>query len=791
MRVKRTFRSKFIAVTAIGILVGLIANTWVSSDGLNTLGRESTNEIEEGLGSVSQEYLTNYIKDATMRIDSMFRQAMSDTKFLADITQALMDNAEVMQPINDQLLAAGPFASEMVYDERGPFRQNVPDRPTVLNVFGSSLDADGKIPARTQDYIRETGFLDFVMPAVRQGGSPKIQVYFVSPDEASVNRISPYVDLGSYVSTAFPTYKKTPFYKHFFAGLAETWKTWPQANPEFLEEFSKPEVRSEMRQVTVTPAYDDAAGGGVTMTVFHPVWTKDREVFNGAIGVDLNITEIIKEIQTVAVGQTGFAFLAQSDGNILAMKEKGVKTLGLASGESGAGVKLISQYFKDSKEPAISSLQMPTDDEVHFDEILVGDKAYVLVIKRLGVFSAWSQPGSPDAKPPHIRPDSWTLGFLVPTDEIYSSLIASREAIARSTESIRFNQVAIMVVTLFLVLLGVYWISQRMTTDLVALSKAATRIMNKDYDVQVNIKTEDEVGHLGFAFNEMASEIQEYTQNLESLVQQRTAQLEKASDEIKALNEQLAEENLRLNAEIDVARRLQSMVLPQPDELKAIEGLDIDGYMKPADEVGGDYYDVLQGPLGVTFGIGDVTGHGLESGVLMLMVQTAIRTLQTSGERDPTRFLDLVNRTVYLNKQRMDVDRNLSLCLLDYNDGNLTMTGQHEDVIVIRADGKVELLDTTPLGFPVGLDLDISDLFASDQIQLDDGDVIVLYTDGITEAEDGSGSYYGIERLCEVAAKSHAKAAREIREDIVEDVTQFIDGHEVYDDITLLVIKKT
>jgi len=113
--------------------------------------------------------------------------------------------------------------------------------------------------------------------------------------------------------------------------------------------------------------------------------------------------------------------------------------------------------------------------------------------------------------------------------------------------------------------------------------------------------------------------------------------------------QQLRAENMRMSAELSVTRRLQQMVLPTNQELKAVAGLDIAGFMEPTDEIGGDYYDVLQHDGRILFGIGDVTGHGLESGVLMLMAQTAVRTLLENGETDPVRFLNtllrLSNRT--------------------------------------------------------------------------------------------------------------------------------------------------
>jgi GAF domain-containing protein len=143
-------------------------------------------------------------------------------------------------------------------------------------------------------------------------------------------------------------------------------------------------------------------------------------------------------------------------------------------------------------------------------------------------------------------------------------------------------------------------------------------------------------------------------QSLEEKVQQRTAQLADSNrqlalayEEITALNSRLKKENIRLSAELDVARQLQQMVLPKSSEIEAIEDLEIAVFMEPADEVGGDYYDVLSKNGKVYFSIGDVTGHGLESGVIMIMAQTAIRTLQESNETDPVKFMDVLNRTLY------------------------------------------------------------------------------------------------------------------------------------------------
>ncbi|GAB4133587.1 MAG: AAA family ATPase [Cyanobacteria bacterium J069] len=280
-------------------------------------------------------------------------------------------------------------------------------------------------------------------------------------------------------------------------------------------------------------------------------------------------------------------------------------------------------------------------------------------------------------------------------------------------------------------------------------------------------------------------------QNLEHKVEERTVQLVQANQEISQLNERLKSENLRMSAELDVTRRLQQMILPQDKELKLIDGLDISGFMEPADEIGGDYYDVLHHDGQIKIGIGDVTGHGLESGVLMLMVQTAIRTLLINNETDYVKFWSTLNRVLYENAQRMNSDRNMTLALLDYQSGSIRLSGQHEEMLVIREGGIVERVDTIDLGFPVGLVSDIADFVNQTEVKLHPGDGVVLYTDGITEAVNANKAMYGLERLCEVVSQNWHQSADEIRRRVIEDVQHYIgEGNKVYDDISLLVLKQ-
>ena len=271
----------------------------------------------------------------------------------------------------------------------------------------------------------------------------------------------------------------------------------------------------------------------------------------------------------------------------------------------------------------------------------------------------------------------------------------------------------------------------------------------------------------------------------------RESELDAAHAQVSALNEKLRSDNRRMEGELDVTRRLQMMLLPTLEELQQVDGLEIACHMQAALEVGGDYYDVLQHEGRVKIGIGDVTGHGLESGVVMLMTQAIVRALLTSGEADHVRFLSVLNAALFGNVQRMGSDKNLTLCLLDYAAGEIRVSGQHEQVIVLRRDGAVELVDTIDLGFPIGLESEIAGFVGQATVQLQPGDGVVLYTDGVTEAEDMAREQYGLERLAGVLKAHWAAPAEAIKQAVIADLKRFIGAQTVYDDITLVVAKQT
>lgn len=782
----KKFNTKFLLVTGVSVLLGAILNMLVARQGIHKLSLEATREIEAGLNIAYRESLTNHLVDTSQHVNSSFQQAIADLEVVSDIAQTIVDKDGDMGGIHATLSSMPYFKDRFSFtpptqrkdkdgkdQPAGDWLQNDPTEPSVITAWGY-MQKDGVILPEAQAAIDKSAYLDLILPSFTRHGAPKLQIYMVGPPTHPFVRLSPYADLGKVFDELYPGHNKTNFYEFFYAGLIPSWETW-------IKEPGG--VRARKSHATIFPPYMDAGGGGLIMTIFHPVWSKERTGIEGALAVDLTLETLITYIKDVKLAETGFAFLAQANGNVVAVNDAGVKKLGLTTKADKQGLELLHRFLKDSTEPQVAAIALPTDVAVHYrEDVQIGGQPHIMVLKQLTTFQTLA--GG------EIAQENWTLGFVVPKKEIYASLYKAQDAIEASRTSIVASQAFVSFGSILVLMAGVFLVSRKMTGTLVALSEGATRMRQGDYAVRVHVTSEDEIGQLTAAFNEMAAEIQAHTNNLEQLVKARTGELEDANKEIMSLNAQLAQENLRLGAELNVARQLQLMVLPAAQELQEIKDLDIAGYMAPADEVGGDYYDVLRGNGVIKIGIGDVTGHGLESGVLMLMVQTAVRTLLASNETDPTRFLGIVNKVIYQNIQRISSDKNLTLSLMDYSDGKLRLTGQHEEVIVVRSSGELERVDTTGLGLPVGMDEDITDFLSNTEIALESEDVVVLFTDGVTEAERTDTAQYGVERLCEIVSQNHKKTSQEIKDAIIEDLMNHIGTNKVYDDITVLVIKR-
>ncbi len=345
-------------------------------------------------------------------------------------------------------------------------------------------------------------------------------------------------------------------------------------------------------------------------------------------------------------------------------------------------------------------------------------------------------------------------------------------------------------VTAIAVVVAATAVAKALTQPTIELTAAALALAAGNYNPWLPTDRRDEIGDLAKAFNEMVVQIQEAMTQLEARVAARTRDLQGARDEIAALNVALQQENLRLSTEVAVGRRLQQLLLPKPQELAAIADLEVAGVVEMAEEVGGDYFDVLRYGDRVIVSIGDVTGHGFESGAISLMVQSALRVLSPLA-LPPNQVLALLNYGIYENLRRMNCDKSLTLLLLSYQDGCFHLVGQHEEAVLIRRDGTVHRIDTLDLGFPLGLEPDVTAYLSAPLYHcLAPGDLLLLYTDGIPEATDEAGELYGVERLCAVAQAHHHLTAEAIVQAVLASVRAHVGLARVHDDITLIVLKR-
>jgi len=531
---------------------------------------------------------------------------------------------------------------------------------------------------------------------------------------------------------------------------------------------------------TWSPIYLFTATSELGITPVVPIYNPNGGL-KGVLAIDLTLSQIRDFLRNLKISRSGQAFIIERSGDIVASSTNELPFV--TSKEKRERRKAVNSTNTLIRGTALYlQKQFRTFDKINSNQQFIFD----LDGKRQFLQVTAMQDG---------RGLDWLMVVVIPEVDFM-------ERINANTRSTILLCLAALILATVLGILTARSITRpilRLSAASWTLAKqaATSDITNTKLEQKVVMQGAKELRILAQAFNHMAQKLRESftdlaaaNQELEQRVLARTADLNEANQEITHLNQRLKAENLRMKAELDVTRQLQQMILPKQEELSQIPKLEIAGFMEPAAEVGGDYYDVLTHNGLVKIGIGDVTGHGLESGVLMIMVQTAVRTLLANNETDPTNFLNVLNQVIYDNVQRMNSDKNLSLSLLDYKEGILSLSGQHEEMIVVRSGGQVERIDTIDLGFPIGLEADISDFVAQIEVQLKPGDVVVLYTDGITEAENQLGLRYGIEQFCEIVSDNWQQSAEEIRKAVIEDVRRHIGKQKVYDDITLLILKQ-
>jgi phosphoserine phosphatase RsbU/P len=243
----------------------------------------------------------------------------------------------------------------------------------------------------------------------------------------------------------------------------------------------------------------------------------------------------------------------------------------------------------------------------------------------------------------------------------------------------------------------------------------------------------------------------------------------------------------RLDEELKVGTRIQLSLMPQ--RCPELPGWDVAAYYQPAREVGGDFYDFLLAPdqlRQLRMAIADVTGKGVPAALFMASARTTLRAESIAGY-GPANVLSRANR-VFLLDGASPLFLSAFYAVLDGESGSLTYANAgHECPLWRHANGCVQRLDQH--GIMLGLFAGTT--YGEWSVTMAPGDSLVLYTDGVTEARNEAGAFFGEETLETLVATAGAECAGELVTAIVDAIGTFAGATPPADDCTIVVLKRT
>ena len=266
-------------------------------------------------------------------------------------------------------------------------------------------------------------------------------------------------------------------------------------------------------------------------------------------------------------------------------------------------------------------------------------------------------------------------------------------------------------------------------------------------------------------------------------------ELAKAHNELKTAYDQLEETTTakeRMESELRIARDIQKSMVPSV--FPEIDGLDMFASMTPAKEVGGDLYNFLRKDDKLYFCIGDVSGKGVPASLFMAIVTRGFRTLALTG-RTPAEIATRLNSELTeSNEEGMFVT--MFICLYDLKQRRLEYCNAgHNPPVIGNAQGQYALLDVKEANAPIGLWPDLE--YVGEEMDLPNDSMMLLYTDGLNEAENRQQEQYGEERIIQLMTSYASHNMRDMVETLKADADKFRDGAEQNDDLTMLAFQVT
>jgi serine phosphatase RsbU (regulator of sigma subunit) len=362
--------------------------------------------------------------------------------------------------------------------------------------------------------------------------------------------------------------------------------------------------------------------------------------------------------------------------------------------------------------------------------------------------------------------------LAAPLGELYSRLAAAQSGQTSVTAGadpwVTFLTLLLAIGILFLVIQGSALIvggffARQITSAVHDLFAGTEHIQQGNFAHRIPVRTRDQLGELAEEFNRMSAGLEQ--------------------------SRHVLREKQRLDDELRIARDIQQSLLPV--HAPAVAGIDLAAICEPAREVGGDYYDFFElgaRQLGVL--MADVSGKGTSAALYMAELKGLMLSL-TRSVRSPRQLLIEANRLLAAHLDNRSFIT-MTYAIIDLDAGTLTCARAGHTPLVVVSKGTSHVL--APEGMVVGLRLPgaserFEELLEEHTRPIGAGDVIVLYTDGITEAMNAQGDLYGDAALAEAIGGQACARAADLRDRVIADVRRFVGGADQHDDMTMVVVK--
>ncbi|MDO4547920.1 MAG: SpoIIE family protein phosphatase [Clostridia bacterium] len=489
----------------------------------------------------------------------------------------------------------------------------------------------------------------------------------------------------------------------------------------------------------------DARGRGLGVVCSAPFYGEGGETL-GAVGIGVLIDEIDQLILTADLGTTGQAFVLNATGEMVIGED-------VQLSEDGTG---FVRPDVAGSSTQLADLNMTSG----------GHGVEMVSYQGRDVYMAWYP----------IESANWTLVITVDVDEALTLARQTSERIGAMSEnamqsvdtSIVISIIIVIVVSLVtaacVVMVGMRR-ARAITQPLNRLTQSVGLISGGDLTHHIDIRTGDEIETLADSFNNMTVQLNDYIRNLTAV----TAEKE------------------RIGAELDVARQIQASMLPCifpafPDRKE----FDIYATMTPAKEVGGDFYDFfLVDDDHLAIVIADVSGKGVPAALFMVIAKTLIKNNSQAGNAPNDTFTTVNAQLCENNEAGMFVTCWMGIYTI--STGKLIYANAgHNPPLIMRAGGQYEYLHSRPGFVLAGME---GIRYKINETELMPGEMLYLYTDGVTEATNSRLELYGEPRLQKVLNANRDAGPMSLLPIVKADIDEFAGDAPQFDDITMVCLQ--